>query len=65
MISSLEKLIDKKTKAIFCESIGNPAANVVDVPEIARVAHKNNIPLIVDNTVPSPTYLDLLNMELI
>ena len=53
-IPSLEKLIDKKTKAIFCESIGNPAANVVDVPEIARIAHKNNIPLIVDNTVPSP-----------
>ena len=53
-ITSLEKLIDKKTKAIFCESIGNPAANVVDVPEIAKIAHKNNIPLIVDNTVPSP-----------
>ncbi|MEL0258020.1 MAG: aminotransferase class I/II-fold pyridoxal phosphate-dependent enzyme, partial [Gammaproteobacteria bacterium] len=53
-IPSLEKLIDKKTKAIFCESIGNPAANVVDIPEIARVAHKHNIPLIVDNTVPSP-----------
>ncbi len=53
-ISSLEKLIDKKTKAIFCESIGNPAANVVDVPEIAKIAHKHNIPLIVDNTVPSP-----------
>ena len=53
-IPSLEKLIDKKTKAIFCESIGNPAANVVDVPEIAKIAHKHNIPLIVDNTVPSP-----------
>ena len=53
-ISGLEKLIDKKTKAIFCESIGNPAANVVDVPEMARIAHKHNIPLIVDNTVPSP-----------
>ncbi len=53
-IAGLEKLIDKKTKAIFCESIGNPAANVVDVPEMARIAHKHNIPLIVDNTVPSP-----------
>jgi len=53
-IPSLEKLIDKKTKAIFCESIGNPAANVVDIPEIARIAHKHKIPLIVDNTVPSP-----------
>ena len=53
-ISGLEKLIDKKTKAIFCESIGNPAANIVDIPEMARIAHKHNIPLIVDNTVPSP-----------
>ncbi len=53
-IPGLEKLIDKKTKAIFCESIGNPAANVVNVPEMARIAHKHNIPLIVDNTVPSP-----------
>ncbi len=53
-IPSLEKLIDKKTRAIFCESIGNPAANVVDIPEIARIAHKHKIPLIVDNTVPSP-----------
>ena len=53
-IPGLEKLIDKKTKAIFCESIGNPAANVVDVPEMAKIAHKHNIPLIVDNTVPSP-----------
>lgn len=53
-IPALEKLIDKKTKAIFCESIGNPAANVVDIPKMAKLAHKHNIPLIVDNTVPSP-----------
>ncbi|MBS82861.1 MAG: O-acetylhomoserine aminocarboxypropyltransferase [Gammaproteobacteria bacterium] len=53
-IDGLEKLIDNKTKAIFCESIGNPAANVVDIPKFAKLAHKNNIPLIVDNTVPSP-----------
>ncbi|MBH44593.1 MAG: O-acetylhomoserine aminocarboxypropyltransferase [Gammaproteobacteria bacterium] len=53
-IDGLAKLIDDKTKAIFCESIGNPAANVVDIPKIAKLAHKNNIPLIVDNTVPSP-----------
>ncbi len=53
-IAGLEKLIDKKTKAIFCESIGNPAANVVDIPKMAKLAHKHNIPLIVDNTVPSP-----------
>ena len=53
-IDHMEKLIDSKTKAIFCESIGNPAANVVDVPKMAKIAHKHNIPLIVDNTVPSP-----------
>ena len=53
-IPALEALIDENTKAIFCESIGNPAANVVDIPEMARIAHKHKIPLIVDNTVPSP-----------
>ena len=53
-IDQMEKLIDSKTKAIFCESIGNPAANVVDVPKMAKIAHKHNLPLIVDNTVPSP-----------
>ena len=53
-IDQMEKLIDSKTKAIFCESIGNPAANVVDVPKMAKIANKHNIPLIVDNTVPSP-----------
>jgi len=53
-IDQMEKLIDSKTKAIFCESIGNPAANVVDVPKMAKLAHKHNIPLIVDNTVPTP-----------
>ena len=52
-IDQMEKLIDSKTKAIFCESIGNPAANVVDIPKMAKLAHKHNIPLIVDNTVPS------------
>ena len=53
-IDELEKLIDSKTKAIFCESIGNPAGNVVDIPKMAKMAHKHNVPLIVDNTVPSP-----------
>jgi len=53
-IDDMAKLIDSKTKAIFCESIGNPAANVVDVPKMAELAHKHGIPLIVDNTVPSP-----------
>jgi O-acetylhomoserine (thiol)-lyase len=50
----LEKLIDGKTKAVFCESIGNPAGNVVDIERLAKVAHKHGVPLIVDNTVPTP-----------
>ncbi|MDM8569436.1 aminotransferase class I/II-fold pyridoxal phosphate-dependent enzyme [Thiotrichales bacterium HSG1] len=53
-IDSFAGLIDEKTKAIFCESIGNPLANVVDIGALAEVAHAHGIPLIVDNTVPSP-----------
>lgn len=47
-------LIDGRTKAIFCESIGNPLGNVTDVARLAEIAHAHGIPLIVDNTVPSP-----------
>ena len=47
-------LIDARTKAIFCESIGNPLGNVTDVVKLAEIAHAHGIPLIVDNTVPSP-----------
>ncbi len=47
-------LIDARTKAIFCESIGNPLGNVTDVARLAEIAHAHGIPLIVDNTVPSP-----------
>ena len=47
-------LVDAKTKAVFCESIGNPLGNVVDFAAFAEVAHQNGLPLIVDNTVPSP-----------
>lgn len=47
-------LIDSRTKAIFCESIGNPLGNVTDVAKLAEIAHAHGIPLIVDNTVPSP-----------
>jgi O-acetylhomoserine (thiol)-lyase len=50
----LEKLIDGNTKAVFCESIGNPAGNVVDIQRLAEIAHKHGVPLIVDNTVPTP-----------
>ncbi len=46
--------IDSRTKAVFCESIGNPAGNVLDLEKFAAVAHAHGVPLIVDNTVPSP-----------
>ena len=49
-----EKLIDAKTKAIFCESIGNPLGNVTDFGALAEIAHRHGVPLIVDNTVPTP-----------
>jgi len=51
---AFEKLIDGKTKAIFCESVGNPLGNVTDFEQLAEVAHRHGVPLIVDNTVPSP-----------
>jgi len=51
---SFAKLIDEKTKAIFCESVGNPLGNITDIAALAKVAHAAGIPLIVDNTVPSP-----------
>jgi len=47
-------LIDGRTKAIFCESIGNPLGNVTDFARLAEIAHAHGVPLIVDNTVPSP-----------
>ncbi len=53
-LENLETKIDSKTKLIFCESIGNPAANVTDIKKISDLAHKHNIPLFIDNTVPSP-----------
>ncbi|AWL11149.1 O-acetylhomoserine aminocarboxypropyltransferase [Saliniradius amylolyticus] len=49
-----DKAIDDKTKAVFCESIGNPAGNVVDIQRLADIAHKHGVPLIVDNTVATP-----------
>lgn len=53
-IDALAALIDDKTKLVFCESIGNPAANVVDFGRLAEAAHAKGVPLVVDNTVPSP-----------
>ena len=52
--SSFEKLIDGKTKAIYCESVGNPLGNITDFEPLAEIAHRHGVPLIVDNTVPSP-----------
>jgi O-acetylhomoserine (thiol)-lyase len=54
---SFGALIDERTKAVFCESIGNPLGNVTDVAALAKVAHAHGVPLIVDNTVPSPYLL--------
>jgi O-acetylhomoserine (thiol)-lyase len=53
----VEKLIDENTRAVFCESVGNPAGNVADIEGLARVAHQHGVPLIVDNTVATPILL--------
>ncbi len=53
----LEKLIDDQTKAVYCETIGNPAGNIPDLQAIADMAHKHGVPLIVDNTVASPAVM--------
>ncbi|UJJ30290.1 bifunctional O-acetylhomoserine aminocarboxypropyltransferase/cysteine synthase [Halopseudomonas maritima] len=53
-IAALESLIDARTKAVFCESIGNPAGNVIDIQALADAAHRHGVPLIVDNTVATP-----------
>lgn len=54
----IAKLIDDKTKAVYCESIGNPAGNISDIEKIAKAAHAKGVPLIVDNTVASPALLN-------
>ncbi|MCP5141025.1 MAG: bifunctional O-acetylhomoserine aminocarboxypropyltransferase/cysteine synthase [Gammaproteobacteria bacterium] len=53
-IDGMAAQIDDKTRAVFCESIGNPAGNVVDFGAIADMAHAHGVPVIVDNTVPTP-----------
>lgn len=53
-LTGFESAIDDKTKLIFCESIGNPAGNVVDIAALAEIAHKHGVPLMVDNTVATP-----------
>ena len=51
---AVEQAIDENTRALFCESIGNPAGNVVDIQRWAEIAHRHGVPLIVDNTVATP-----------
>jgi O-acetylhomoserine (thiol)-lyase len=52
--AGMEAAIDDKTRAIFCESIGNPLGNIVDLEKLADIAHRHGLPLIVDNTVATP-----------
>ena len=52
--AAMEALIDEKTKAVFAETVGNPNGNVVDIEALAAMAHRHGVPLIVDNTVPTP-----------
>ncbi len=52
--ASFAALIDDRTKAIYCESVGNPLGNVTDLSALAEIAHAHGLPLIVDNTVSSP-----------
>lgn len=54
---ALEKLIDDKTRAVYCETVGNPAGNICDLEAMAEMAHRHGLPLIVDNTVASPILL--------
>jgi O-acetylhomoserine (thiol)-lyase len=55
--AALEALIDGKTAAVFCETIGNPAGNIPDLEAITAMAHKHGVPVIVDNTVPTPVLM--------
>ena len=54
---AIESLIDDKTRAVYCESVGNPAGNICDLEALATLAHAHGVPLIVDNTVPTPILL--------
>ena len=56
-VEAMQGLIDDKTTAVFCESIGNPAGNIVDIEALATMAHEHGVPLIVDNTVATPALI--------
>ncbi len=51
---AIEAAINEKTRAIYTETIGNPKLDVIDIEKLAEIAHRNNLPLMIDNTVPSP-----------
>ncbi|MCZ0927303.1 aminotransferase class I/II-fold pyridoxal phosphate-dependent enzyme [Halomonas janggokensis] len=53
-IQGIEALIDERTKAVFCESIGNPSGGVVDLAKLAEAAHRHGVPVMVDNTTATP-----------
>lgn len=52
--NEIGSLIDDRTRAVFCESVGNPAGNIIDMEPLARITHAHGVPLIVDNTVATP-----------
>ena len=60
-VEAMQGLIDDKTTAVFCESIGNPAGNIVDLEALADMAHGHGVPLIVDNTVATPALIKPIN----
>jgi O-acetylhomoserine (thiol)-lyase len=60
-VEAMRGLIDDKTTAVFCESIGNPAGNIVDLEALAEMAHEHGVPLIVDNTVATPALIKPIN----
>ncbi|HTV38500.1 MAG TPA: aminotransferase class I/II-fold pyridoxal phosphate-dependent enzyme [Xanthobacteraceae bacterium] len=55
--AAIEKLIDDNTRAVFCESVGNPAGNICDIEALSAVAARHGVPLVVDNTVATPVML--------
>jgi O-acetylhomoserine (thiol)-lyase len=52
--AGLRKAINKKTKAVYTETVGNPKLDIVDIEKLASIAHENGLPLIIDNTTPTP-----------
>src|SRR5881628_3551750 len=59
--AAIEKLIDDRTRAVYCESVGNPAGNICDIEALANAAHRHGVPLLVDNTVATPILLRLID----